>query len=450
VLLARAEAMLKAVEESELVKQNRRSYPTFAQSEVKVGPILGQGGFGIVHEVLRFELEGPDREQRGFVMSDGGTSEETGKADKSNSKVEKQQTQQGGNFGTIADALEDEPHYQVAEARQLMRDRARRNGDARYAVKRVKENLLQPGTDPTLRVQAMLDLAVEAAYLSALSHPNIVKMRATSNVFQKVDRNFFIVMDRLFDTLAVRLKQWKSTHRKFRGGFFGRGADKEELHTLMVERLTVSYDLAAAYRYLHENNIVYRDIRKENVGFDVRGDVKVFDFGLSKTLTPKLKCKNKDGDEVYGYHLTPCTGSIPFMAPEIVRQHPYDTQCDVYSFAILLWEMLALKLAFGGPITPAEYRQRVVLLDERPSIRRDCPDDIKKLLKEAWDEDPQKRPNMKRVAATIRATLNQMTKAPAVRHRSVFMMDRSEQSFRLLRRGGGTPPHNSVSVSTAA
>jgi serine/threonine protein kinase len=408
---------------------------------VKVGPVLGQGGFGIVYEVLKFELapaEGSEPEKdKGVAAKDSPEAEPAAAP--------------ATNTAALADALEEEPHYKVGEARQLMKDRARRNGDARYAVKRVKDGLLKAGADPALKVQAMLDLAVEAAYLSALSHPNIVKMRGTSDVAQRVDRNFFIVMDRLYDTLAVRITKWKAAHRKAKGGLFGRGADPDALQALLVERLTVAYDLAAAYRYLHDNQIVYRDVRKENIGFDVRGDVKVFDFGLSKTLAPKLKCKNKAGDEVYGYHLTPCTGSIPFMAPEVVQRQPYDTQCDVFSFAILLWEMLALKLAFGGLASPPEYRQRVVFLGERPSMwRRDWPDDVKKLLAEMWDEDPRRRPCMTRVAATVRAALNRMTRAPAVRQRSVFMMDRSEQSFRLLRRGAGPPSTKPVPVSIAA
>jgi serine/threonine protein kinase len=420
-LLARSDAMLKEVEQTDVVRENRRKYPTFASTEVKLGPMLGQGGFGIVFEVSSFEFE------------------ESAAA--TNASVESPDIARAQNSALDAcEALEDEPHYDVGDARQLMKDRARRNGDARYAIKRVKETM-----KGVTKVQAMIDLAVEATYLSALSHPNIVKMRATSDS-KMVSRSFFIVMDRLYDTLAVRLKAWKATHTKYRGGFFGRGANLEELHSLLVERLTVAYDLASAYRYLHDNKIVYRDIRKENIGFDVRGDVKIFDFGLSKSLSPRLKCKNKDGKEVYGYHLTPCTGSIPFMAPEIVQRLPYDTKCDVFSFGILLWEMLALKPAFGGGLSPHEYRQRVVFLSERPSIRRDWPESIKTLLRTAWDESPQNRPTMTNVAATIRSSLNPMTADPAVRHRSVFLMDRSALSFRVARATAA----NARPVSTAA
>jgi hypothetical protein len=50
-------------------------------------------------------------------------------------------------------------------------------------------------------------------------------------------------------------------------------------------------------------------IKPENIGFDIRGDVKVFDFGLMKSLDDHLKAKN----DAYGYHLTALTGSIPYV-----------------------------------------------------------------------------------------------------------------------------------------
>ncbi len=55
--------------------------------------------------------------------------------------------------------------------------------------------------------------------------------------------------------------------------------------------------------------IVYRDIKQENIGFDCRGDVKVFDMGLCKSLNPANRSKDRYGRVAYGYLLTPRTGS---------------------------------------------------------------------------------------------------------------------------------------------
>jgi serine/threonine protein kinase len=160
--------------------------------------------------------------------------------------------------------------------------------------------------------------------------------------------------------------------------------------------------------------------------------VKVFDFGLCKSLSPKVRNKDRDGREKYGYNLTARTGSIPYMAPEVVECEPYDTKCDVFSFAILLWELLSLKPAFKG-YSRREYLERVARGGERQSINRHWPSSTRTIMKEAWEHDPEKRPDMKRVASMIRGDLNARTTDRKVQQRSQHMRERSEESFRVKR-----------------
>jgi serine/threonine protein kinase len=61
--------------------------------------------------------------------------------------------------------------------------------------------------------------------------------------------------------------------------------------------------------YAQHFRLVYRDIKQENIGFDCRGDVKVFDMGLCKSLNPAQRSKDGYGRVAYGYLLTPRTGS---------------------------------------------------------------------------------------------------------------------------------------------
>jgi hypothetical protein len=61
------------------------------------------------------------------------------------------------------------------------------------------------------------------------------------------------------------MKEWKEIHKEYAGKLMGLvGRNKTAIHTLMVTRLTVAYDLACAFSYMHENHLVYRDIK---VGF---------------------------------------------------------------------------------------------------------------------------------------------------------------------------------------
>ena len=173
--------------------------------------------------------------------------------------------------------------------------------------------------------------------------------------------------------------------------------------------------------------LVYRDIKPENIGFDVRGDVKVFDFGLCKSLSPNLK--NLQG---YGYKLTGRAGSFPYMAPEVVRAESYDTKCDVFSFAILLWEILSLKHAFSG-MNATKFVNKVVLEEERLAVAKDWPPLTRLMIPEAWQNNPEKRPDMKRCAVLIRGDLNDMTNDDQVLHRTSHMRERSNHSIDLDR-----------------
>jgi serine/threonine protein kinase len=73
--------------------------------------------------------------------------------------------------------------------------------------------------------------------------------------------------------------------------------------------------------------------KPDNIGFDVRGDVKLFDFGLSFEITEDLSA-------VEGmYELSGNTGSLRYMAPEVALGNPYNHKVDIYSFSILFWQV---------------------------------------------------------------------------------------------------------------
>lgn len=128
-------------------------------------------------------------------------------------------------------------------------------------------------------------------------------------------------------------------------------------------------------------------------------------------------------------------GSLPYLAPEVVESRPYGCKCDVFSFAILAWEIFALKDAFKG-ITKGEFLNRVARNKERPPVPRKLKPLTKLMLKEAWDHEPAKRPEMKRVALMIRADLNDMSGGDdSILHRTKHMLDRSNRSMRLQQRG---------------
>jgi serine/threonine protein kinase len=255
-------------------------------------------------------------------------------------------------------------------------------------------------------------------------------MRGVSNT-PRVSTETFLLMDRLYGTLDNKIDTWEQLDAMNKGCCGSRRKNDPPTQDLLKERLLVAYDLSSAFHHLHGVRLIYRDIKPENIGFDIRGDVKLFDFGLCKSLDPSVK--HKKG---YGFHLTAKTGSIPYMAPEVALGQPYDKEADVFSFSILLWEILSLDWAFNGYTAP-EYFERVCKGNERLPIGKggSWPVIMKTIVAEAWDKDPKKRPTMKRIGTLIRADLEDMTSDTSVLNRTEHMMNKSGRSNRILMDG---------------
>jgi len=313
---------------------------------------------------------------------------------------------------------DNDDHLDVASARETIAKQCLRNGDARYAIKRLRNDLPK-----TLITRGILDLAVEAKFLTVLCHPNIIKMRGLAE--GDVLRNgYFIILDRLYGTLVDKMDEWAKRKKRHNKIMFKTKNNKNHLQDLLTDRMMTAFDLAAAFRYLHSMNLVYRDIKPENIGFDVRGDVKVFDFGLCKNLSPNLNAGAKDS-----FHLTGICGTHPYMAPEVARQIPYGQGADVYSFAILFWEILALEIPYEKLLNKrADYECQVLLNGNRPPLPRSCPPLSRHIISECWAADPAKRPNFTRIASVIRGDLSNLTHDAKFINRSAYMMDRSKRS----------------------
>ena len=147
-----------------------------------------------------------------------------------------------------------------------------------------------------------------------------------------------------------------------------------------MQVLTHAHALASAVHYLHSSAIpgsviMHRDLKPDNVGFTLDGVLKLIDFGLAKVI------EGADPEANDVYRMSGETGSLRYMAPEVASNLAYNHSADVYSFAIILWEMTSYKKPYEGLTREAFYR-RVVQGGERPAISKKWPKVLCQLMQE--------------------------------------------------------------------
>jgi len=250
--------------------------------------------------------------------------------------------------------------------------------------------------NPKKLVVGAKDLVMEAHFLSAFDHQNIIKLRGWSAAgisgFAAAGRadGFFLILERLSLTLSKRISRWREDEKVRKTLTKGRQIAKNQL--LMI-RLKTAIDIASAVSYLHERRILFRDLKPANIGFDPQNVLKVFDFGLAVEIP-----HHEDPETTF--KLAGNTGTSRYMAVEVIRKDPYNLKADVFSYSILLWEIMALAKPYDGLLGP-QVKESVSLFGERPSVPRSWPVAIRRLLRRGWSESISNRPTMENILETL-------------------------------------------------
>ena len=269
-----------------------------------------------------------------------------------------------------------------------------------YAVKCLRQEITE---QTELFTTGAVDLALEAEILAKLVHPNIIRLHgSTSSCAMESFREgagIFIVLDLLVDTLDKRLARWRRFKTSSPWILRFDKQDKRQPNRIKDVALGVAQGLA----YLHSKKIMYRDLKPQNIGFDDKGIVRIFDFGLAREADSLGKLRHMTGD----------AGTPRYMAPELFRDESKSGfSSDVYSYSILLWEILTLSKPFGAIKTLAHFQEEVVRRNARPPLKRVSSPKLKTLLQEGWDSDEANRPTFTSVCETLQQELS-MTEANA-------------------------------------
>lgn len=261
-----------------------------------------------------------------------------------------------------------------------------------YVVKHLNPKL---ALNPRKLMSGGRDIFFEAHILASVSHKHILSLRGWSSggvtSFATTGRadGFFLVFDRLESTLFNRLSQWRKRVREDETlNFIHKRKKYPGAMKLFYQRLKIARDVADALAYLHDRcSILHLDIKPGNVGFDQDGCVKLFDFGLAI----EAQRRTKDPDETFA--LNGKKGTSRYMAPEVIRKCPYNSKADVYSFSILMNEILSLSKPYDG-LEGDDVKELVSLKHLRPKIPKEWPSQLRKLLKCGWAKRTEDRPTM--------------------------------------------------------
>ena len=152
----------------------------------------------------------------------------------------------------------------------------------------------------------------------------------------------------------------------------------------------IAFGVADGMRVLHQNNIIHRDLKSENVLLDDRFLPRICDFGVAR-----FKAKP---DEV----VTKTIGTLNWMAPEVFVSPSYTEKVDVYSYGLLLWSLLT-KESPWSTLDRSKIMEYVVRENRRPPIPLDTPRALKSLIERCWHENPHERPSFSEICRLFRA-----------------------------------------------
>merc|ERR1740129_2123043 len=174
------------------------------------------------------------------------------------------------------------------------------------------------------------------------------------------------------------------------------------------QRVKVALDVADGVLYLHSLKVVHRDLKPQNIllakpAKSAQDEVfaKVGDFGLARSLAQELD----------GKYLSHQVGSWEHMAPEVVdveANADYDEKVDVYSFAIIMYELASGRWPFSGMADLSGDNKKIakfVIQGGRPAwilVPETVPAVFKSLVPRAWSQSPGERPGFETIISELR------------------------------------------------
>ncbi|MBN3283536.1 M3K13 kinase, partial [Polyodon spathula] len=153
----------------------------------------------------------------------------------------------------------------------------------------------------------------------------------------------------------------------------------------VAPRLLVDWStgIASGMNYLHLHKIIHRDLKSPNVLVTHYDGVKISDFGTSKELSDKSTKMS-------------FAGTVAWMAPEVIRNEPVSEKVDIWSFGVVLWELLTGEIPYKD-VDSSAIIWGVGSNSLHLPVPSTCPDGFKILMKQTWQGKPRNRPSFRQI-----------------------------------------------------
>ncbi|KAI3439563.1 Protein kinase domain-containing protein [Psidium guajava] len=235
----------------------------------------------------------------------------------------------------------------------------------------------QPEEDEDLASLLEKQFASEVASLLQLRHPNIITFVAAC----KKPPVFCIITEYM------------------PGGSLRKYLHHQEPHSVSLNLvLKLALEIARGMKYLHSQGILHRDLKSENLLLGDDMSVKVADFGIS--------CSESQLGSTKGF-----TGTYRWMAPEMIKEKHHTKKVDVYSFGIVMWELLTALTPFED-MTPEQAAFAVSQKNARPPLPPECPPAFRHLISRCWSSNPDKRPYFDEIVSILERYAESLERDP--------------------------------------
>ncbi|XP_065006146.1 serine/threonine-protein kinase STY13-like [Musa acuminata AAA Group] len=258
--------------------------------------------------------------------------------------------------------------------------------EGKYCDQIIAIKVLNGGSTPEETATLRARFIREVNMMCRVQHENLVKF------FGACKDPFMVIATELLPGMS--LKKYLSTIRP------------KQLD--LYKAISFALDIAHAMDCLHANGIIHRDLKPDNLLLTTnQKNVKLIDFGLAR-------------EETVTEMMTAETGTYRWMAPELYstvtlhrgeKKH-YTNKVDVYSFGIVLWELLTNRMPFEG-MSNLQAAYAAAFKQMRPPLPEDTPPELVFIVQSCWVEDPHTRPTFSQIIRMLNAVICTLPPAPA-------------------------------------